>query len=279
MAINYRKPGGPDFGATGNWDIALASGDDLRVVEGAQDFDSGLDQSSKDFLSVFFESSFGGPAQATGSASAFLKFNCNQTGTGKVKIAHQGAELYIQAASTSGVHNEVEIYPRSPTMRIVYGDSTINKLLIESGQCDFGGGCTLPASNPVNILGGSHKIQAHTAGTNEPTIHAYGGQLLLQRDFTDLFIYAGAQVTLDLPTGTTGGNIYLRGGSLTHLKGSLGTIFGFAGRYDRSRLARPATGTAYHKYAQLIEVPERTAAAVVTFTNTYTYGSGARQAG
>ena len=277
---NYRKAGSSDFGATGYWDSALADNQDLRIDSGADDFTSGTNRDGDDFLSVHFERSFGSPSQVSGTSTDPLRFDCNQTGTGTVRLAHNGAEVNIRGGA-GGTHNDVEILPGNPSMRVNYGQTTINKLLIEGGNVVVGADCVMPASNDTVIFGGSHRILAHTGGTNVPTIHVYGGQVLLQRDFTALHIYNNAIVTLDLAAGVTGGNIFLRAmpgsGSLVHIKGDVATVHGFSGVYNRSRLSRAAAGTALNRYPLLTEIVER-GPARVTFTNTYTFGSGPTQA-
>jgi hypothetical protein len=284
MPTNLRLPGSSDFSDSAYWAVsgtptALASNQDLIVNRGADSFTSGLDQSAKDFKSVTFERTYTGAS--IGAAGSPLKFDCDQSGSGVVRVLCPSQLVHL-AGGTTAVHASTVIAPGNAMTRVRISSVTQTSLLIEGGQVEIADSVTMPASNAVRIFGGKHSIAKHAGGSNTPTIFVYSGTVVLQRDFTALYIFGDATVYLDLAEGETGGDVYLRGhpqaARLIHVSGNLGTLYGECGVYDKSRLTRAATCSATHQYAGCTEIASPTRTADVNHGTTTVFGSGWKRA-
>lgn len=247
MANTFRLPGSSNFGDAAYWSIALASTQDVFVMDGIDHYTSGLDHVGKDFASMTFGPNYGNASTVIGDTGAPLKFDASG-GSAKVKFAGQ-CSLFALSAGTGGTINQIEFYPQNPSARLKLVSNTANPVLIgDSGQIEVGESFAFTTGR---FHGGDHIIRAHAS--NVPTnIYAANCRLLLERDWATLYVLGDADITIKLPTGTTGGNINLWAGAkgvLRILAGDGGTLEGVSGEIDLGKLSRAAAWTAFNLYS------------------------------
>lgn len=269
MATLYRLKGSTDFNASAYWGGSTpATADDLRIIDGADGFDTNTNQAAKDFASVWFDKRFGDPSTRIGVSGGPLTFDCDRTNTGVFKFQGQCAELGLAPGSGTSKFHRLEWSPLNATAKLLLqGSGTVTTLLLQRGQSVVNGGIAAPT---IVVEGGRHIIAAHTAGTDVPNIVVAGGEVVLRRDWTSLKVIGSGVVYIELDAGVTGGTVEIgtdpdRGGVVLR-QGDLGVITGYSGVLDESELQRAATAANANFYSRLTRL-RRNGAAELAFTS------------
>lgn len=247
MATNIRTKGSTDFGDSTFWKVggtptALASGQDLRIYEGADNFATNTDQSAKDFQSCVFDKGFGDLSTKVGSgAGGPLLMEVNQTGSGYFKFLGRCQELVFSAGAAKTVHR-MEWFPLNPSAQwkcTIAG--TFTTALLGNGQAQLGQTADF---GTIKIFGGDHVLDK-SSGSNTPNIEIYAGRLTLRRDWGSLKIGGSGKVVYEGDGSFTGGTVEMSGhpdeSSLLWRSGHTGNVTVNSGRLDLSQLASDAT--------------------------------------
>lgn len=266
MPTNFRAIGNGDFGSSTYWTAPLATDDDVRVQEGLEDFNAGLNQAGLDFLSVNFEEGYGDDSTTVGLPAAPLRCDINRSGAGTFDFAARCQAFYCRGGTSSALWANVNWRPRNPSANFLPQDMTMTLARLQNGSALIPDSVIVGAGG-LFVYGGSHVLEHHAS--NVPDITVMGGALHLKRDWTSLRVKGTGRVTIELNPGVTGGTIEIDSSSaeVVIVQGNVGVVTVWSGRLDKTRLRRAATCTSQTWHPTAIEIKER-GGALLTGTRT-----------
>lgn len=266
MAVSNRLRGSTDFANAAYWSLgALAAGNDLRISEGADGFDTNVNQAGIDFASVYFDQQYGDQSTVLGP-TAPLKFDVDRTNTGIFKFNGRCATLNLAAGTVTGKIWELNWLPLNPNARLNLTAVTLaTKIFADNGTIDIAGDVIFTTGE---FAGGASYIRYNaTAAT---LLQFNSGTHYVYRSWTNMEINGDAIVYVDTDT-VAGGAVAINGktAQLIHLSGNMGALDIKTGTYDKSQLKKAATITSntWHG-AKGVEKLERGSAVVTMGTTT-----------
>lgn len=231
-ATRIRLAGSNDYGDTAYWSGTTlpADTDDARFEVGGDTITLNLSQPGIDLNLLYF-----GPTSRynVGAEGSPLIIDANNGGAGKVEILGLHDYIYLQAG-TGGTYPIVTHKPANPSAKLVVTTSVITTLYQINGQLFLRGTVTGTTAN----LEGGFTTQDYASGTAFTTINVRGGQHVISRAFTTLNVYGGTVTLDDGNKGVTFGVVNQHGGEVIHINGNTGNYNGYAGTYNKSRLAK-----------------------------------------
>lgn len=202
MATSNRLKGSVVLNDTAYWSAgALTAGDDMRVYEGTDNFDSGTDLSATNFATFIFDVGYGDLSTKIGATTP-LKITTNG--------ASRSTKFLGQFASVTfggGTLTELIWNPLNSSARMSLAGATITTGYLEAGSVTMTDTTTCAT---LKIGGGDHLIQHHASDV--PNIVVGGdARVKLERDWGTLKVTGRAKVTVELRTTVTGGTIEIDG--------------------------------------------------------------------